>query len=36
VLAVKYYGTVRDFFQDVRAGDEQQIVVARGPLAAKP
>ena len=34
VLAAKYYDSVRDFFQDVRAGDEEQIVVLRAP--AKP
>jgi hypothetical protein len=34
LLGAKYYDSVRDFFQDVRAGDEEQIVVLRGP--AKP
>jgi hypothetical protein len=33
-LEVKYYGALRKFFQTVRAGDEQQIVVLPGATAA--
>ena len=35
VLAVKYYDSVREFFQAVRAGDEEQIVVSRSATPTK-
>jgi hypothetical protein len=31
VIQQKYYLQVRDFYQTVRAGDEDQIVVTPGP-----
>jgi hypothetical protein len=36
VLQAKYYDTVRDFFQSVRVGDEEQIVLLRSPAKARP
>jgi len=33
-METKYYGPLRDFFQIVRAGDEQQVVIAAGTAAA--
>lgn len=33
-METKYYGPLRDFFQIVRAGDEQQVVLAAGSATA--
>jgi hypothetical protein len=35
LLEVKYYGALRSFFQAVRTGDEQQILLQPGASAAK-
>ena len=37
IIQQKFYPQVRDFYQEVRAGDEEQVVVTRGaaPAAAK-
>ena len=35
LVQVKYYDQVRDFFQGVRAGDEEQIVLTREPARPK-
>jgi hypothetical protein len=35
LAAPQAYGPIRDFFQRVRANDEEQIVVAPGPTPAK-
>jgi hypothetical protein len=35
LLEVKYYGALRSFFQAVRSGDEQQILLQPGASAAK-
>jgi hypothetical protein len=34
MIDTKYYGTLRSFFQAVRTGDEQQIIVQPGAAAA--
>jgi len=35
IVAVKFYDVIRDFYQHLRAGDEEQIVVSRSPAPAK-
>ena len=35
MLEVKYYSALRAFFQSVRTGDEQQIVLQTGPVAGE-
>ncbi len=35
MLDVKYYSALRAFFQSVRIGDEQQIVLQTGPVAGE-
>jgi len=35
IVAVKFYDVVRDFYQQLRAGDEEQVVVSRSPAPAK-
>jgi hypothetical protein len=34
-LPVQYYDILRDFFQQVRAGDEQQVILLRATNTAK-
>jgi hypothetical protein len=34
MIDTKYYGTLRSFYQTVRTGDEQQIMVQPGAAAA--
>jgi hypothetical protein len=33
-LQTKYYPTIRNFFQNVRTGDEEQVVLQPGPALA--